>query len=269
MQKRMLILLSAVLLMFLTGSAMANRFDSFEATADCDGWLVNGAAKIGQADRPGVDISYTVSLTQNGSVLDEQTGTIFVRALMNADPFSVSGSFDNLPAGTFEISGVFTLPFYDTGEVEETFTIEMTCGNAVTTERPAFWRHHPELWPVDTVEVGGVTYSKNEARDMMRGCFRHRVVKRLFRHTLAAKLNAANGVAGLDMQLLADCDAYLASHNFHSRLPRSERREARRLKNEIRQFNRDDSRKSFESEDKDFNDYDDEATLDQMKAMFR
>jgi len=265
----MLTLLSVLLITLLAGSALANRFDSFEAAATCDGWEVNGAAKIGQADRPGVDISYTVFLSQNGTVLDEQSGTVFVYALMDPDPFQVSGSFDNLPAGEFEISGVFTLPYYDTGEVEETFAIDMTCGAAVTAKRPAFWRNHLDAWTVDTVEVGGVTYSKGEARQMMRGCFRHAVVKRLFRHTLAAKLNIANGVSGADMALIAECDAYLASHDFHSRLPRSERRAARALKNEIREFNRGDSRKAFDDDDKDFQDFAEETSLDQMKAMYR
>lgn len=269
MQKRIMILLSSLLIMFLAGSALANRYDSFEATADCDAWEVIGAAKIGQADRPGVDISYTVFLSQDGNVLDEQSGIIYVRALMDPDPFSVSGSFENLPAGEFTISGVFSLPNYDIDFIVEEFSISMTCGAAASAKRPAFWRNHPEAWPVDSVVVGGVTYSKNDARQMMRGCFRHGVIKRLFRHTLAAKLNIENGVVGADMGLIAECDAFLATHDFHSRQPRSERRDARSLKNEIREFNRGDSSKSFEDEDKSFDDFGEEVDLGHMKAMYR
>ncbi len=268
MQKRMFFILSVLLVIFLAGTAQANRFDSFEPSADCDGWSVVGAAKIGQSYAPGVDISYTVSLIQDGTVLDEQSGTVFVGAYADPDPFSVSGSFDNLPSGPFEISGFFSIPHPD-GEVLESFNLELSCAEAATAKRPAFWRRHPEVWPVDSIEIGGISYTKTEAREMMRGCFRHRVIKRLFRHTLAAKLNVANGVPGEMSQLIADADFFLASHDFHSRQPRSERRDARALKNELREFNRGDSSKSFDEEDKDFDDFAEETSLDQMKAMFR
>ncbi len=270
MNKRTVFLMTGLLVMILAGAAHANRYDSFNATADCNGWSVDGAAKIGQADRPGVNILYTVTLSQNGDILDEQTGEIYVRALMDPDPFTISGSFDNLPSGSFEISGVFDLPYYDDGFVTETFSVEMSCGQATVAQRPCFWRNNPDAWPVEIVEVGGVTYTKSEARDMMRGCFRHRVIKRLFRHTLAAKLNAANGVADAPTALIAEADAFLAAHDFHQCLPRSERRAARLLKNEIREFNRDDSNKSFDDDnDNEFDDSADEMTLNEFKAMYR
>ncbi len=269
MTKRMIILMTVALLVGLAGSAMANRIDSFSASADCDGWSVEGTAKIGQADRPGVYLDYTVEMSQNGVVLQEQTGQLYVRALMDADPFSIAGSFEDMPAGSVVISGTFVLPVYDTGEVSETFSIEMSCGAEAVAKRPNFWRRNPNAWPVQNIEIGGVLYTKEQARDMMRGCFNHRVVKRLFRHTLAAKLNAANGVSGEPTQLIIDAEAYLASHNFHNRLPRSERREARLLKNQLREYNRGDSNKALSDDESDFNDYDEEMTLNDMKAMYR
>ncbi len=270
MKRPILLLVVSILILGLAGSAQATRYDSFDATADCSGWSVEGSAKVGSADSPYVNIEYTVAMSQDGTVLEEQTGLLRAYYQADADPFSVSGSFENIPSGNVVISGHFFLPHTTTGDSIQTFAFEMNCGAAVTAHRPAYWRHHPEAWPVDSIVIGGVSYSKNEARDLMRGCFRHPVVKRLFRHTLAAKLNVANGVPGDMTQMINAGDAFLATHNFHCRLPRVERREARGLKNNLREFNRGTDNKAAYEEDKDgFDDFADEATWSEVKALYR
>ncbi len=271
MKRSMLVLTVALLVLVMAQTAQATRYDSFEATADCNGWAVEGSAKVGSADSPYVNIEYTVSMSQNGTVLDEQSGLLRAYFQATADEFSVSGSFENIPSGTVEISGHFFLPHTTTGDSIKTFAFEISCGEAATAKRPAFWRRHPEAWPVESIEIGGTTYSKCEAIQMMRGCFRHRVVKRLFRHTLAAKLNVANGVPGDVTQMIEAGDDFLAEHDFRARLPRVERREARSLKNDLREFNRGDSNKSsFDEDEKDaFDDYADEASWDEVKALYR
>jgi hypothetical protein len=271
MKKPMLLIVVALLVVGIAGSAQATRFDAFEATADCDGWSVSGLAKVGSANSPYVNIEYTVALSQNGDVLEEQTGLLRVAYQADADEFSVSGSFQDIPSGNVEISGHFFLPFTSSGDSVKTFAFELNCGQTVAAKRPHYWHNHPEMWPFESVVIGGVTYTKDDARQMMRGCYRHSVIKRLFRHTLAAKLNAANGVPGQTDQMIAAADAFLASHDFHARMPRAERREARGLKNELREFNRGDSGKSaFEEEDKDgFDDYADEVSWSDVKALYR
>lgn len=269
MNKRLFTLFIALLVLAVAGNALANRFDSFEATADCDGFLVTGAAKIGQSDRPGVDMDYTISLSQNGDVLEEQTGSIYVEALMDADPFSLEGAFENLPSGTFEISGVFVLPNVADGDSVRTFSAELSCGEDACAERPRFWKRNPGAWTVQTIDVGFVSYNKDQAIDKMSGCYRHQVLKRLYRHTLAAKLNLANGVTGIDEMLINDADLFLASHDPHRCMSRAEKREARRLKNQLREYNRGCSNKSFEVDEDGFDDFADETSWDDMKAMYR
>ena len=59
----------------------------------------------------------------------------------------------------------FTLPERDTnGDASTDFGFTTTSGYTNPgTGTPGFWQNHPEAWPVSTVLVGGVTYTKAQA----------------------------------------------------------------------------------------------------------
>jgi len=270
MNKRYLMVLTALIVLAVAGNASATRFETFEASGDCDGYLVEGSGKIGSANSPGVDVTYAISLVQAGEVLDLHEGSVFCAFQMDADPFTVAGSFAELPVGEFHIIGEFFMPGVTEGDSVKTFDIAMTCAEEPTAEcrRPAFWRRHPGQWPVDSLHIGGRYFGKSEARDQMRGCFRYPVVRRLYRHLLAAKLNLANGADCGDIEtLICQADQYLSGIGFHERLNRCERRHARRLKNDLREFNRGLNKTVFDEEDRD--DFSDEMLWGDLKASYR
>jgi len=66
------------------------------------------------------------------------------------------------------------------------------CG---TTEcrSPGYWKNHPEAWSVDCIEIGGVTYSKTAAIEIMQMPVKGDKTYTMFDALIAAKLNKANG----------------------------------------------------------------------------
>jgi hypothetical protein len=81
------------------------------------------------------------------------------------------------------------------------------------TRTPGYWKTHPEAWPVDSIEIGGNTYTKEEAIELLWLPERGDKTKTLFRALVAAKLNEA---AGTDVSCVADdmdwADAWMAAH---------------------------------------------------------
>ncbi len=59
--------------------------------AGCDGWQVDGAAKVGSDNQPYVEIPYEISLSQDGMMGEEFTGSVRAYFQMDADMFSLSG----------------------------------------------------------------------------------------------------------------------------------------------------------------------------------
>lgn len=235
-----LFLLLPILILMLAGSAQATRWDAFEADADCTGWTVDGAAKVGSANQPYVEIPYEITLSQDGMVLEEFAGSVRAYFQMDADEFSLSGTFTTEMQGAYEVAGVFTLPHVTEGESVQSFTIALECGDAppgCDPHRPNWWMNHCHAWPVDQLQIGGCTYSEGQLKWLMRRCTRHLVSKRLLRHLVAAKLNAANGCAEAPEDVIAAADAFFAEHGLNGRLSRPERREARDLKRLLRAFN--------------------------------
>jgi hypothetical protein len=60
------------------------------------------------------------------------------------------------------------------------------------TGTPGYW-HKPERWPVDTIDIGGTTYTKEEATMYLTGGTGGDKSINMFRHLVAAKLNVMIG----------------------------------------------------------------------------
>ena len=56
-----------------------------------------------------------------------------------------------------------------------------------------YWKNHPEAWPVDEIEMGGVTYSKADAIAIMKTPIKGDKWLNMFNQLLAAKLNVMIG----------------------------------------------------------------------------
>ena len=80
-----------------------------------------------------------------------------------------------------------------------------------------FWKTHPDAWPVEMIEVGGVMYTKDVAIDWMDIPSRGDKSIDLFKQLVAAKLNVLIGNDPSCIQDTIDlADAWLALHGLDS-----------------------------------------------------
>jgi len=61
------------------------------------------------------------------------------------------------------------------------------------TGTPGYWKNHPEAWPVDSITIGGVTYSKAQAIDIMKTNKAADKTYTMFNALVCAKLNLLLG----------------------------------------------------------------------------
>lgn len=85
--------------------------------------------------------------------------------------------------------------------------------STVGTGTPGYWKNHPEAWPVESLVVGGVTYSKSEALALMEGGNDRDKSYTMFRHLVATRLNLLIGTeAGCIAGTVGLADAWLTSY---------------------------------------------------------
>lgn len=61
------------------------------------------------------------------------------------------------------------------------------------TGTPGYWKNHPEAWPVGSIIIGGVTYSRDEAIAIMKKATAGDKTYTMFRALVSAKLNVLIG----------------------------------------------------------------------------
>lgn len=103
------------------------------------------------------------------------------------------------------------------------FTYTICCGGDVgCTYTQGYWKNHEAAWPVDSLELGGVTYTKAELLTLLDTPVSGDASLILSHQLIAAKLNVANGAwAEPDVaDAIADADAWLAANaDADGRLP--------------------------------------------------
>lgn len=62
----------------------------------------------------------------------------------------------------------------------------------VGTGTPGYWKNHPEAWPVESITIGGVSYTKADAIAWMQSGDGDKTLT-MFRSLVSAKLNVLNG----------------------------------------------------------------------------
>ena len=81
-----------------------------------------------------------------------------------------------------------------------------------------FWKTHPEAWPVDTLTIGGVIYTKEEALAILSTPPKRGDATYILAHQLIAAM--LNVLAGADdsavAATIADADIWLAAHPLGS-----------------------------------------------------
>ncbi|SDM86299.1 hypothetical protein SAMN05660860_03304 [Geoalkalibacter ferrihydriticus] len=81
------------------------------------------------------------------------------------------------------------------------------------TGTPGYWMNHPEAWPVDSIIIGGIEYSKKDAIDYMKKPVKRDKTMTMFPALVSAKLNvlSCNVSFCIDETILA-ADEWMAQY---------------------------------------------------------
>jgi uncharacterized repeat protein (TIGR01451 family) len=144
-----------------------------------------------------VEWTYIVTNTgnvplSNAVVTDDILGTICTIASLavgdsascTASGTAMAGQYTNIGNVTGEYDGVTV---YD--EDPSNYYGDASPG----TGTPGYWKNHPEAWPVDEIEIGGITYTKDAAIAIMNQPVEGDKTFTIFNSLISAKLNILIG----------------------------------------------------------------------------
>ena len=104
---------------------------------------------------------------------------------------------------------VSTSSFSDTERITSTFIM----GPAACVHGQGFWRHHPDHWPVETLSIGSVSYTKIEAITIMNTPGAGDKTYDLFCNLVATMLNLLDNCNPICIQeTVTLADTWLRSH---------------------------------------------------------
>jgi uncharacterized repeat protein (TIGR01451 family) len=85
------------------------------------------------------------------------------------------------------------------------------------TGTPGYWKNHPDAWPSDPISIGGTSYSKGVAIDIMKKPVKGDKTYTMFDALVSAKLNVimGNPSSCIDATITA-ADAWMALHHVKS-----------------------------------------------------
>lgn len=87
------------------------------------------------------------------------------------------------------------------------------------TGTPGYWKNHPQAWPVNTITIGGRTYTKAQAISWMGKAEKGDKTLTMFRALVAAKLNVLVGnESSCISSTIAAADAWMAAHPVGSKV---------------------------------------------------
>lgn len=91
--------------------------------------------------------------------------------------------------------------------------------NAPGTGTPGYWGQHPEAWPVSTIVIGGVTYTRDQAIAAINAPVKKDKTFTMFPNLVSAKLNVLIGnPSSCVSSPIADADAWMAANPLGSKV---------------------------------------------------
>ena len=185
--------------------ARANVLDSASVTPACNDYTVSVAGHLGDCSPLSVNYSFTLT-PSSGPAIGPITGTVpSGNITIGPGPaFNFTGSATTpYPGGpltgsfNFSISGTATLiaPAGCGGNtVDISSTASLTCpvANACPLTQ-GFWKNHPNAWPVSSLTLGTVTYSKAQLITILQTPVQGDASLNLAHQLIAAMLNIGNG----------------------------------------------------------------------------
>jgi len=109
-----------------------------------------------------------------------------------------------------------------------------------------YWKNHPEDWPVDEIEIGGINYTKEEALNILHGANAKDATRMLAAQLIVAKLNRLSGASpyfyycnnsiNID-DIISNADDFLTTHRVGSNPTGDDRQAALKLKDMLDAYN--------------------------------
>ncbi|MBC7237315.1 MAG: hypothetical protein H5T69_15850 [Chloroflexi bacterium] len=118
--------------------------------------------------------------------------------------------------GTYYVKNTASFVTQDTGAKgsdDWTIVVEVPCAEGPGVGTPGYWKNHPEAWPVNSIGIGGVSYSKEAAIAFMGKPNKGDVTYIMFRALVAAQLNVLMGNEDSCIAAtIAAADAWMATY---------------------------------------------------------
>lgn len=106
------------------------------------------------------------------------------------------------------------------------------------TRGMGYWKNHPDVWAVEEIAIGGITYTKAQAIDILKTSPGGDATYILAHQLIAAKLNVLQGAdPGAVESTIDDADTWLTTHPLGSDLSDSDRAEGIALADILDQYN--------------------------------
>jgi len=118
---------------------------------------------------------------------------------------------DGVTDGIGNVIGPVTLVSSGIFNSSTDFGFSIPSVNPPGTGTPGYWKNHPEAWPVQTITVGGVSYTKAQAIAWLEAVGKDRTTT-MFSSLVSAKLNVISGTASSCIaSTIDDADVWMAA----------------------------------------------------------
>ncbi|HET9266508.1 MAG TPA: SdrD B-like domain-containing protein [Vicinamibacterales bacterium] len=151
------------------------------------------------------DVTYTVTISTSG-VLSGFTPSPQNAGEPNDDTIDSDGFDDGLGTSSTSITVEFQV------DVFTDFGFHQSTENQPGTGTPGYWKNHPDAWPVSSITIGGITYTKAKAIEWLGKVSKDKTTT-MFSSLVSAKLNVIIGnEAGCIAGTILAADAWMASN---------------------------------------------------------
>lgn len=126
---------------------------------------------------------------------------------------AIANGNDFVP-GPGQIVAVICDPIERTEENQIQYTIiEVSLPSDGCTSTQGYWKNHPNDWPMETITIGDVTYSRADAIDILKTPVKKDMTIAMFYQLVAAKLNVASGAdSSCIMDTIDDADDWMIEY---------------------------------------------------------
>jgi len=207
----------------------------------------------------GEEITYTITVNNTG---DADISDVIVEDDMLG--FSWKGDLNSGEVNTFNLT--YVIPCCKEENLTNIVTVKAQLNETVIyaeaswttkilhscfTHSMGYWKNHPEKWPADEIMIGNITYTKDEALQILKEANAKDATKMLAAQLIAAKLNLLNGASPcfsccgerLNIEdIISDADMFLTNHPIGSNPLNGDRQTALHLKDMLDAYNNIDCR---------------------------